>query len=188
MNIDFNFYKNIWIENTETNHEHGGYEWELGTCLWSPTKNRSGADSYSLMREPKPGDLVIHFVKADDIVGKDRGKRYLCGFSYVEKSYITTSNEPPIADKWSGFKEYYKIPLKNFKKFSNTIFIEELLETYKNEIIIEIKNNDPKKYPFHFSDKLGLKLNQGMYISKCASNLYNSILKTIIINDANLFQ
>ena len=187
MNIDFNFHNNIWIENTETKHNHGGLGWELGTCLWSPSKNKAGSDSYSLMREPEIDDLVIHFLKNDDIVGKDRGKRYLCGFSFIKKSYITLSEEPPIADKWSGFNEYYRIELKNYKKFSNIIFIEELLETYRNDIITEIKKYSPKKYPFHFSENSGLKLNQGMYLSKCEINLYNCILKMIIINDANYF-
>ena len=187
MNIDFNYYNNVWIENTETKHFHGGTGWELGTCLWSPTKNKSGADFYSLMREPRTNDLVIHFLKDDDIISIDKGKRYLCGFSFIDKPFFKTSKEPPIADKWTGFNEYYRIDLKDFKKFSQTISIKELLETYKNEITIEIKKNNPKKYPFHLSEENVLKLTQGMYLSKCEVNLYNAILKVIIINEGNLF-
>ena len=42
--------RSIWIEITKSEHKHGGYGWEFGTCLWSPNRNRAGSDSYSLMR------------------------------------------------------------------------------------------------------------------------------------------
>lgn len=52
---------NVYIEITKSDHLHGGVGWEFGQCLWSPNRNRAGHDRYSLMREPKVGDLVLHF-------------------------------------------------------------------------------------------------------------------------------
>ena len=49
-----------FVEITKSDHQHGGAGWEFGTCLWSPTKTASGGDRYSIMREPRPGDDVIH--------------------------------------------------------------------------------------------------------------------------------
>jgi hypothetical protein len=50
----------VWLEMTQSSHEHGGPGWEFGTCLWSPTKNRAGQDWYRPMREPQAGDRVVH--------------------------------------------------------------------------------------------------------------------------------
>lgn len=46
----------IFIEITKSEHDHGGQGWNFGTCLWSPSKNRNGKDSYKLMRKPKKRD------------------------------------------------------------------------------------------------------------------------------------
>ena len=51
------------MEITKSKHKHGGEGWEFGTCLWSPSRNRAGGDRYSLMREPRAGDLVLHFYR-----------------------------------------------------------------------------------------------------------------------------
>ena len=49
-----------YVEITKSEHAHGGPGWELGTCLWSPSRNRAGHDRYALMREPHRGDRVLH--------------------------------------------------------------------------------------------------------------------------------
>jgi hypothetical protein len=58
----------VWIEDTKSAHGHGGPGWEFGSCLWSPSRADGGIDYYALMREPAPGDLVIHF-NDGEIVG-----------------------------------------------------------------------------------------------------------------------
>src|SRR3712207_7557670 len=40
-----------WVEITPDDHGHGGPGWEFGTCLWSPSRNRTGDDRYRIMRE-----------------------------------------------------------------------------------------------------------------------------------------
>jgi len=32
----------VWIEDTKSEHQHGGPGWEFGTCLWSPSTDEKG--------------------------------------------------------------------------------------------------------------------------------------------------
>src|SRR5690606_3368057 len=52
----------VWAEVRSLEHGHGGPGWELGSWLWSPTTSTDGADRYSVMRGPAPGDTVYHLV------------------------------------------------------------------------------------------------------------------------------
>ena len=63
MNDTGGTHASIRVEITRSDHEHGGPGWEFGTCLWSPARNRAGGDRYSLMREPRNGDRVLHFYR-----------------------------------------------------------------------------------------------------------------------------
>jgi hypothetical protein len=60
-----------WIEKTivrgRPDREAG--EFALGRALWSPTKDRRGADIYRFMREVKPGDRILHLTDNEAFVG-----------------------------------------------------------------------------------------------------------------------
>lgn len=74
-----------------TNPIHGGEWWEFGEALWSPTKARNtGADSWAVMREVRPGDLIIHSLK------KGSQNHTFYGISIAKSSCITLDEEPLI--------------------------------------------------------------------------------------------
>lgn len=82
----------VWIEDTYAGaHDHGGLGWEFGTCLWSPSSAEGGIDWYSLMREPKPGDFVIHF--NDGVI---------VGWSRVAESFQELTEAPPKSSYVGG--------------------------------------------------------------------------------------
>ena len=62
---------------------------ELACGVLLPMRN--GADRYSLMREPKVDDLVIH-VKEGIIIG----------WSYVSSPFRELGEEPPSPGPWAG--------------------------------------------------------------------------------------
>jgi AAA domain (dynein-related subfamily) len=157
----------IWIEITELLHGHGGPGWELGTCLWSPTRNNSGAKSYELMREPKRGDLVVHFVTP-----ADSRQRRVWGLSYVASETQERADEPPNAGKWTKRNRYYRIPLEHYHEFKNRLPVENLVE--RNRDLLREEAEEIELYPF---SKYGAsaRLAQGRYLARCTPRLYEAI-------------
>ena len=88
-------YENIWIEITKNVSNHGGRGWEFSTCLWSPSKNKSGKDYYRIMRIPQKGDLVIHIYQTKWPDNKIEFR--ICGYSKVREPYKEINQEPPTA-------------------------------------------------------------------------------------------
>src|SRR4051812_27463675 len=103
----FGAYAGVFVEITKSEHKAGGPGWELGACLWSPRRNRSGSDRYALMREPSAGDLVLHFYEDDWPDGPTETR--LCGSSRVGKAVEEISEEPPSPGRWAGMAAYYRI-------------------------------------------------------------------------------
>jgi hypothetical protein len=58
---NFDTFRTVWVEKTKSSHGHGGSGWEFGTCLWSPTTDKSGKHIYKNMTTAQDGDLVLHF-------------------------------------------------------------------------------------------------------------------------------
>ena len=52
----------VWIEKTIVKGRKDRLEGnlKLGKALWSPTKDKRGADIYSSMRDVSKGDIVLH--------------------------------------------------------------------------------------------------------------------------------
>lgn len=166
---------NIWIEITRSDHNHGGTGWEFGTCLWVPTRNKSNQDRYNLMREPKKGDLVLHFYKNNWPDGALETR--LCGKSTIASPFKIITKEPPSPGPWGNMPSYYKIELEKYEEFSKPLSLNTLLSYYKGEIRREIIESRPKSYPFTtYGDDI--RTVQGTYLSKCTTNLF------LLIKDA----
>ena len=71
-----------WAEITSLEHGHGGQDWSLGQCLWSPTTAKDGSDRYSIMTIPAIGDHVFHLVSG--LLGEPTKRRFLYGFREFE--------------------------------------------------------------------------------------------------------
>ena len=162
-------HKNVWIEITKSDHGHGGQGWEFGSCLWSPSRNRAGHDRYSLMRMPEKGDLVLHFYKdqwPDGLI-----ETRFCAQSVIIEPCHTVDTEPPSPGDWAGMAPYYRIELDKFLMFSEPLPLHEFLNTYGEEIRRELKECQPKFYPFNtYGDSV--RTVQGIYLAHCTTHLY----------------
>src|ERR1700757_1931102 len=58
---NFDDFRMVWVEKTKSSHGHGGKGYEFGTCLRSPTTDKSGNRIYKNMAAARDGDLVLHF-------------------------------------------------------------------------------------------------------------------------------
>jgi len=101
-----------------TNPIHGGLGWEFGTCMWSPVKNHAGVNSWALMREVKPGDLIIHLLKLEH-------EYKFVGVSIAESACQIINVEPTIPDKWKAMAPYYRIDLANYYSFQKPVSVNE---------------------------------------------------------------
>ncbi len=61
----------VWVEKSIVSKKIDRISGDLmlGKALWSPTKDKRGADIYNSMRMVKEGDLVLHLVDNKAITG-----------------------------------------------------------------------------------------------------------------------
>lgn len=161
----------VWIEITEEQHDHGGLGWELGKCLWSPTRNAAGSLTYELMREPKPGDVVIHFVAP-----LDGGQRRIAGKSVVASAFEQRDDQPPQPGKWAEMAPYYRIALKDYRPFPNAPSVDVLVQRGRD--VLRSEAEATKHYPY---SKYGesVRLSQGRYLARCTADLYELIIEVL---------
>ena len=64
----------FWIEKTivdgRPDRQAGGHA--LGKALWSPVKDKKGADTYRFMRDVQPGDVILHLTDNQAFTGASR--------------------------------------------------------------------------------------------------------------------
>ena len=159
----------VWIEITKASHDHGGKGWEFGTCLWSPVADRGGNKRYELMRQPVPGDTVIHWLDTRD--ADDRGRSIIAGWSKVATAAHITNSVPPSPGAWGDLGPYYRIELTGFRAFPSPVAVRDFLEAFAEPIRAELKDENPKYYPVA-PYGLGLRTRQGQYLAHCTANLY----------------
>lgn len=169
-----------YVEITKSEHAHGGPGWEFGTCLWSPTTNRSGADRYSLMREPTVGDRVFHFYR-DTRDGQLN--TWLSGQSYVAAPVKTITDEPPIAGDWAGHGSYFRIELQGYVAFDHPITLPMLLSAYGNEIRDDLLTHRHRFYPFN-THGAEMRTVQGIYLARCSESLEGILRRAMSIENA----
>jgi hypothetical protein len=174
-------YDGVFVETTKSEHLHGGPGWEFGKCLWSPSRNKAGHDIYALMREPEPGDLVLHLYKDSwpDGVTETR----LSGHSVVFEACREISDAPPSPGAWASMPPYYRIELEGYEPFAAPLPVSVLLQEYGEEIRHDALENRPKHYPFaKYGDTV--RLAQGMYLSRCTPALYDMFRRALGIQEA----
>lgn len=137
----------VFVEITRSDHGHGGPGWAFGTCLWSPSRNRAGADRYSIMREPSVGNTVLHFYAQAWPDGRHDSR--LAGRSVVAKSVAERKDEPPSPGDWAGMAPYYRVDLQNYQSFPVPLPLRRLLDDYGDEVRGDIANTQPRFYPFN---------------------------------------
>ena len=172
----FGSYRGVFVEITKDDHGHGGAGWEFGSCLWSPRRNKAGADRYSIMRAPATGDLVLHFLARTWPDGTHESR--LAGRSQVKTPVRETDREPPRAGDWAGSGRYYRIELQSFEDFTFPLPLRRLVEEYGDEIRGDILNSAPRFYPFNrWGDSV--RTVQGIYLAQATPGLYGVIHRAL---------
>ena len=110
-----------------TNKIHGGPGWDLGSCLWSPSRSSDGKDTWSIMKSLNKGDLVFHSVK-------EVGGHKLIGASIVKSTNKIVTFEPPFPARWGGSESYYKVDLRDYYNLQKPISLKEFLDEYAEDI------------------------------------------------------
>ena len=171
---------NTFIEITTSEHSHGGTGWEFGTCLWSPSRNRSGADRYANMREPTSGDHVLHIYH--DRWPDGRSESRLCGRSVVQSPYREVEQEPPSPGPWAGMSPYYRIDLTDYEPFSAALPLSTIRGGYSEEIRQELKDAKPKYYPFNTHGN-SLRTVQGIYLARATAGLIRILHRALQLQE-----
>ncbi|MBU3926421.1 MAG: hypothetical protein KKB74_01340 [Bacteroidetes bacterium] len=143
----------FWIEKTivkgRPDREFGNRA--LGKALWSPRKDKRGADIYKNMRLVKAGDIVIHLVDNKQISGISVAKQRA-----VETDGISGTD-------WDG--ESYLIELEDYVRLDYPIDRQSILNNQNRKTLEEISSNSEVFY----NNKLELR--QGAYLTPCPEKL-----------------
>jgi len=161
----------VWIEDANTAHDHGGPGWEFGSCLWSPSSAKGGVDYYSLMREPKAGDYVIHF--SDSVI---------VGWSRVAEGFQERTDPPPNPAEWAGRSSYYRIALRDYQDFPHKVPLSEFIVRHGEMLAEELRTDAPKRFPFIIYSG-AIRRAQGAYLTRCTQKLYDLILNEVYMED-----
>ena len=140
---------NIWLEKTSSYGYRSKKEFAPGMVLISPMESTSGADIYKFMRQVKKGDVILHLLNNEAIIG----------LSLVESSYQVMKRE---------FTENYIVRLMSFRKLAvsfgrEAIFSEQLQQEFLNLQKAGVKD-------LFFDSKL--KLRQGAYLTPVHQSLF----------------
>ena len=105
----------VWIEKTivKGRKDRLDGELKLGKALWSPTKDKRGADIYSSMRDVRKGDIVLHLTDNK---------------AFTSVSKVLSSHQEGkgvVGSDWDG--PAYIIPLTNFTRLEPTLSREQFL-------------------------------------------------------------
>lgn len=147
---------NIWIEKTLVNSrpDRTSGDYALGKRLWSPIKDKRGADIYNLMRKISEDDIILHLTDNNAFTGvsKAAGK-------FVEGLGVPGT-------EWEG--PAYIVELKDF------VSIQPLSRT----MVLNLENKTmlekvKEKYRVFYNSELNL--NQGAYITEGPKELVDLI-------------
>lgn len=158
-------FKNVWIEKTLVKGRKDRIEGNraLGKALWSPQKGKPNkktgkqADVYKNMLLVKPGDIIIHLIDNEKIVG----------VSLAKNSAIETIGL--IGTEWED--SAYLIELINYTELQPPIYRTDLLTEENKSILLKIAS----KSTVFYNKKLDLR--QGAYLTPCSLELLSLINK-----------
>ncbi|MEE4198597.1 MAG: hypothetical protein V2I54_13240 [Bacteroidales bacterium] len=144
---------NFWIEKTivkgRQDREQG--ERALGKAIWSPRKDKRGADIYKNMRLVNSGDIIIHLID----------NKYISGISIAKGKAIETDGVS--GTDWDG--ESYLIELEAYQSLPDPIDRTELLNNENRNVLDEISESSEVFY------NKKLELRQGAYLTPCPNKL-----------------
>lgn len=169
----FEDYGAVFVEITALDHGHGGPGWELGRCMWSPTENKAGHDRYALMREPAPGDLVLHLVAG--VPGFPRSARFFLGWSHVAQRVRTVKKEPPKPGQWRGMSPFYRVDLKGYTQCARRVDLSAFLKERASILRPELERSPPD-YALAPYGRGSMRCATGLYLRRAGLVLFRELL------------
>jgi hypothetical protein len=152
-----------------------------GPACGSPSRNRAGADRYSIMRRPARGDLVLHFYARRWPDGRHESR--LAGRSFVSAPVREVSDEPPSPGDWDGMAPYLRIDLSGYEGFETPLPVRTLVDEYGDEIRGDLLNTAPRFYPFNGWGTT-VRTVQGIYLAAATPGLYGVIRRALGLEEA----
>lgn len=109
----------FWVEKTyiEGRPDRSEGETAFGAALWSPQAGSDGRNTYRLMRDVKPGDVVFHFVDGKQIIGVSRVA------SDLDDTFVV-----PEGTQWPVGNPAFLIRLHDYSKLSTPIDRSDFLD------------------------------------------------------------
>jgi hypothetical protein len=153
--------QNAFIE--ITNLEHGGLGWELGTCMWSPEKNKAQQKTWSIMNLIRPGDIIFQFVDLED------GYHWY-SVCTAASNLLITDVSPELPGRWEGMHPYQRINLSNYARLQVPYPIKLFLKKYDRRLRNLAKADTHGRFYNAYGGKQ-LRVAE-RYAAKCSSKLY----------------
>lgn len=156
--------KNAYAEVTNLN-DHGGEGWEVGTCIWSPVKDKSGKRKWKIMNNLNEGDLILHFVRINNVYS-------WIGTSLVAGPIEVIHTQLPSPHSKHKNPPFQRILLKDYKKLETPISTDLMFKNYKKKLVL-IRESSPKR-PFYTlkENKNELEVREA-YLTEVSIQLYN---------------
>lgn len=163
----------VWIEMSR-DKMHGGGEWGLKKCLWSPAYKQGERGGswlfWNNILQVKQDDIIIH------LCGKGHTAAFI-GYSIAATDGHETLERPPQPGIWGYATSYFRTLLKNFQAFDNAILLDDFFMAHKEVLknYIETLSATPANRFFVYQSHRLQCLN-GAYLSKCDDELLALIL------------
>lgn len=150
---------NYWIEKTlvKGRQDRMVGDHALGKALWSPQRDKRGADTYKNMRNVEIKDVVIHLI--------DNSK--ISGISVVKNKAI--ESQGVSGTDWEG--PAYLIELTDYTELEKPIDRKDILNNHNRSLLLQIN----KESEVFFN--INLDLRQGAYLTPCPIKLLEIINK-----------
>ncbi|NSW93435.1 MAG: hypothetical protein HPY62_01870 [Bacteroidales bacterium] len=157
---------NYWIEKTIVNKRQDRMigDRALGKALWSPQRDKRGADIYKNMRKVEKGDIVLHLVDNKEFSGVS-----IVMDKAIEAEGIEGTN-------WEG--PAYLVYLEKYIELIPRISRGDLLNQKNLAMLEEISEESEVFY------NSNLELRQGAYLTPCPIKLL-SLINNIYYNLSN---
>jgi hypothetical protein len=167
----------LWLEMSR-DPVHGSGDWQFGKCLWSPARKPDGTrwGFWETMLKVREGDIVLH------LKGKSN-KAAFVGFSIASSDGYLTNERPPIPGQWSYSQEFYRVLLRDFEEFTDSIRLADVFTNRDEKLrkyFLANKNREPskKRRLFYVIQTNRLQCLNGAYLSEVDNELADILLQS----------
>lgn len=172
----------MWIEYSR-DRVHGGPGWEFGTCAWAPTINRANRrwPYWISIGDVERGDMILHLQES-------REGTFFVGISEATDDGYITQSKPPYPGEWDDFSEFYRVDLKNFQPFQESIGLRDIFYIHDELLRNYYSKKSKSEHVFYVIQNSKLQILNGAYFSPITLDLYNILFENNIISRKTHFK